>query len=107
MKYVKYIILSLFFVSCSDEEVDSAVIVEESISPDCQLFLEDYQAEIDNYISIQQQIELNGDDINLIIARNDAEQSISSMQTSPSLFQCCNSNILFKETIDSLNLLLD
>jgi len=106
VKYVKYIILSLFFVSCNDQEVDSAVIIEESISPDCQLFLEDYQAEIDNYISIQQQIELNGDDLNLIIARNDAEQSISSMQTSPSLFQC-NSNILFKETIDSLNLLLD
>ena len=106
MKYVKYIILSLFFVSCNDEEFDSAVIVEESISPDCQLFLEDYQAEIDNYISIQQQIELNGDDINLIIARNDAVKSISSMQTSPSLFQC-NSNILFQETIDSLNLLLD
>ena len=106
MKYVKYIILSLFFVSCNDPKDDSAVFVEESISDDCQLFLEDYQAEIDNYISIQQQIELNGDDINLIIARNDAEQSISSMQTSPSIFQC-NSNILFKETIDSLNLLLD
>ena len=106
MKYVKCIILSLFFVSCNDPKVDSAVIVEESISDDCQLFLEDYQAEINNYISIQMQIELNGDDINLIIARNDAEKSISSMQTSPSLFQC-NSNILFKETIDSLNLLLD
>lgn len=106
MKYVKYIILSLFFVSCNDQEVDSAVIVEESISAECQLFLEDYQMEINNYLRIQQQIELNGDDINLIMARNDAEKSISSMQTSPTLFQC-SSNILFKDNIDSLNLLLD
>ena len=30
MKYIKYIILSLFFVSCNEPKDDSAVIVEES-----------------------------------------------------------------------------
>ena len=78
----------------------------DNLPSDCEIFLEDFTAEVSNYISIQKQIEETGDDINLIIARNSSEQIISEMQSDPTLFKCV-SNTVFQKSLDSLNNLLD
>ena len=100
-----YLIVSLFLIGCgnSNEPGNNQM---DNLPSDCKIFLEDFTAEVTNYISVQKQIEEIGDDINLIIARNSAEQIISEMQSDPVLFKCV-SNSVFQNSLDSLNNLLD
>ena len=100
-----YLIVSLFLIGCgnSNEPGNNQM---DNLPSDCKIFLEDFTAEVTNYISVQKQIEEIGDDINLIIARNSAEQTISEMQSDPALFKCV-SNAKFQKSLDSLNNLLD
>ena len=100
-----YLIVSLFLIGCgnSNEPGNNQM---DNLPSDCKIFLEDFTAEVTNYISVQKQIEEIGDDINLIIARNSAEQTISEMQSDPALFKCV-SNSVFQKSLDSLNNLLD
>tara|TARA_Y100000589_G_scaffold73516_1_gene66651 strand:+ start:1611 stop:1931 length:321 start_codon:yes stop_codon:yes gene_type:complete len=100
-----YLIVSLFLIGCgnSNEPGNNQM---DNLPSDCKIFLEDFTAEVTNYISVQKQIEEIGDDINLIIARNSAEQTISEMQSDPALFKCV-SNAIFQKSLDSLNNLLD
>lgn len=101
------IIVSLLFVSCSNNSAKEAINDSAAeLSPECKIFLEDYQYEVANYLKIQTQITTAGEDINLIIARNSAEESIVSMQSDPGLFKCISSPV-FKMAIDSLNTLMD
>jgi hypothetical protein len=102
-----FIIVSLLFFSCSNNSAKEAINDSASeLSPECKIFLEDYQYEVANYLKIQTQITTAGEDINLIIARNSAEESIVSMQSDPGLFKCISSPV-FKMAIDSLNTLMD
>ena len=105
MKKKFYLIVSLFLIGCgnSNESLNNQM---DNLPSDCEIFLEDFTAEVSNYISIQKQIEENGDNINLIIARNSSEQIISEMQSDPTLFKCV-SNTVFQKSLDSLNNLLD
>ena len=100
-----YLIFLLFLIGCGNSN-DSGNNQMDNLPSDCKIFLEDLTAEVTNYISVQKQIEESGDDINLIIARNSAEQIISEMQSDPDLFKCV-SNTLFQKSLDSLNNLLD
>ena len=100
-----YLISLLFLIGCGNSN-DSGNNQMDNLPSDCEIFLEDFTSEVSNYISIQKQIEESGDDINLIIARNSAEQIISEMQSDPTLFECV-SNALFQKSLDSLNNLLD
>ena len=99
------VVLLFVLVACSSSNEPSSQHIE-TLPSDCEIFLEDYNMEVSNYLKIQNNIELKGEDINLIIARNSAEESIVAMQSDPTLFKC-SSNILFQNTIDSLNGLMD
>ena len=81
-------------------------LINEDLSESCKLFLEDYNLAIQRYLKIQKDIDQNGDNFTLILARNDAEESMNSMLTSPDLFQC-SSNNYFQTQLDSLNALKD
>lgn len=96
----------LFVLTACNSSNEPASTPTETLNSDCKIFLEDYNTEVSNYLKIQNTIELNGEDINLIISRNSAEESIMAMQSDPILFKC-SSNILFQNTIDSLNGLMD
>lgn len=105
LKKYTFILFVIVFTSCGSSEDQSSSMVE-NISDDCKIFLEDYSLEVAGYLKIQKNIELNGDDMNLIIARNSFEESITALQSDPGLFSCI-SNTSFKKSIDSLNSLLD
>lgn len=96
----------LFVLAACNSSNKPAISPAETLNSDCEMFLEDYNTEVSNYLKIQKNIELKGEDINLIIARNLAEESITAMQSDPTLFKC-SSNTLFQNTIDSLNGLMD
>ncbi len=99
--------LFLLFISAAcNSSNEPAKPSADTLSSDCKIFLEDYNMEVSNYLKIQNNIEFNGEDINLIVARNTAEESIMAMQSDPTLFKC-SSNTLFQNTIDSLNGLMD
>ena len=104
---LRTLILLFLFVSCQNNEnkktIDKSSI---NLSPECEIFLEDYEYEVLNYLSIQNEITESGDDINLLMGRNSAEESVKSMQSDPLLFKCI-SNSKFKTRIDSLNALMD
>ena len=99
------LVLLFVLVTCNSSN-EPATPPTETLNYECEIFLEDYNTEVSNYLKIQNTIELNGEDINLIIARNSAEESIMAMQSDPILFKC-SSNTLFQNTIDSLNGLMD
>jgi hypothetical protein len=104
---LRILILLFLFVSCQNNE-NKQTIDKSSIklSSECEIFLEDYESEVLNYLSIQNEITESGEDINLIMGRNSAEESVKAMQSDPVLFKCI-SNSKFKITIDSLNALMD
>jgi hypothetical protein len=101
------LIILFLFVSCQNNENKQAIDKSSIIlSPECEIFLEDYESEVLNYLSIQNEITYSGEDINLIMGRNSSEESVKAMQSDPLLFKCI-SNSKFKITIDSLNALMD
>jgi hypothetical protein len=105
LKNTTLILLLIVFNSCGSSEDQSSSNLK-NMSADCKIFLEDYSMEVAGYLAIQKNIELNGDDMNLIIARNSSEESITALQSDPGLFNCI-SNTSFKSAIDSLNSLME
>ena len=101
------LIIVFLFASCQNNENNQVIDNSStSLSTDCKIFLEDYESEVLNYLSVQKEIIEKGEDINLIIQRNLAEESVVLMQSDPGLFKCI-SNSQFKTRIDSLNALMD
>tara|TARA_B100001287_G_scaffold246156_1_gene223952 strand:+ start:9656 stop:9976 length:321 start_codon:yes stop_codon:yes gene_type:complete len=101
------LVLLLFFISCQNNGNNKPIDnFSNNLNSECKIFLEDYESEVLNYLSIQSKISDSQNDINLIMERNSAEESVKSMQSDPGLFKCI-SNSKFKATIDSLNALMD
>ena len=101
------LIILVLFASCQTNENNKDIVNSSiNISPECKVFLEDYETEVKYYLAIQNKIDETGEDINLIMERNSAEESVRGMQSDPGLFKCI-SNFQFKASIDSLNALMD
>jgi len=76
--------------------------IENPISEDCKLFLEDYASAIKSFSNLVSKIEKNPDDINLIIARGSQEDDLYSYSSKPQMFQC-SQNDAFKQQVEILN----
>ncbi len=72
----------------------------------CRDFLEGFASEIDEYISLIKQIEHQESNLNLILKRNNLEESIQTFLSDPTLFKC-SSDPTFVAQIDSLNALME
>ncbi len=79
-----------------------AAEIENPISDDCKLFLEDYASAIKSFSNLVSKIEKNPDDINLIIARGSQEDNLYSYSSKPQMFQC-SQNDAFKQQVEILN----
>ena len=107
MKSISLIIGFLFlFWSCNNQSNESLNTEEQQLDQACVVFLEDFAAEIDEYITLVSQIEQGESDFNMILKRNNLEQSIQSYLSDPTFFKC-SSSLAFKIQIDSLNALME
>ena len=107
MKSIGLIIGFLFlFWSCSNETDENLHTEDQQLDQACVVFLEDFAAEIDEYIIVVSQIEQGESDFNIILKRNALEQSIQSYLSDPTFFKC-SSSPAFNTQIDSLNALME
>lgn len=75
---------------------------EDPISEECKAFLEEYADAIKSFSGLLDKIEANPDDINLMIARPDAEENLYSFASKPQMFKC-SQNEAFKKQVEILN----
>lgn len=107
MKSICFIIGFLFlFWSCNNHADESIITEEQQLDQACVIFLEDFAAEIDEYITVVSQIEQGESDFNMILKRNNLEQSIQSYLSDPTFFKC-SSSPAFNIQMDSLNALME
>ena len=107
MKSICLIIGFLFlFWSCNNQPDESIITEEQQLDQACVIFLEDFAAEIDEYITVVSQIEQGESDFNMILKRNNLEQSIQSYLSDPTFFKC-SSSPTFNIQMDSLNALME
>ena len=107
MKSICFIIGFLFlFWSCNNHAEESIITEEQQLDQACVIFLEDFAAEIEEYISVVSQIEQGESDFNMILKRNNLEQSIQSYLSDPTFFKC-SSSPAFNIQMDSLNALME
>ena len=107
MKSTHLIIGFLFlFWSCNNQTDEPPHTEKQQLDQDCVVFLEDFAAEIDEYINVVSQIEQGESDFNMILKRNNLEQSIQSYLSDPTFFKC-SSSPTFNIQIDSLNALME
>ena len=107
MKSIGLIIGFLFlFWSCSNETDENLHTEDQQLDQACVVFLEDFAAEIDEYIIVVSQIEQGESDFNMILKRNNLEQSIQSYLSDPTFFKC-SSSPAFNIQMDSLNALME
>ena len=107
MKSICLIIGFLFlFWSCNNHTDESIITEEQQLDQACVIFLEDFAAEIDEYITVVSQIEQGESDFNMILKRNNLEQSIQSYLSDPTFFKC-SSSPTFNIQMDSLNALME
>ena len=107
MKSIHLIIGFLFlFWSCNNHADESIITEEQQLDQGCVIFLEDFAAEIDEYITVVSQIEQGESDFNMILKRNNLEQIIQSYLSDPTFFKC-SSSPTFNIQMDSLNALME
>lgn len=107
MKSICFIIGFLFlFWSCNNHADESIITEEQQLDQACVIFLEDFAAEIDEYITVVSQIEQGESDFNMILKRNNLEQSIQSYLSDPTFFKC-SSSPTFNIQMDSLSALME
>ena len=107
MKSISSIIGILFlFWSCNNQSNETHINEEQQLDQDCVVFLEEFASEIEDYVTLVAQIEQGESDFNMILKRNNLEQSIQSYLSDPTFFKC-SSSLAFKFQIDSLNALME
>ena len=107
MKSISLIIGFLFlFWSCNNQTNENPNTEEQELGQDCVVFLEQFAAEIKDYVTVITQIEQGESDFNIILKRNALEQSIQSYLSDPTFFKC-SSSPAFNNKIDSLNALME
>ena len=107
MKYISFIIGFLFvFLSCNNQTNETPKTEDQQLDQDCVIFLGQFAAEIEDYVTVVTQIELGESDINIILKRNALEQSIQSYLSDPTFFKCSSSSA-FNTKMDSLNALME
>ena len=107
MKSISLIIGFLFlFWSCNNESNEFPKTEEQQLDKDCVVFLEKFAVEIEDYVTVVNQIEHGESDFNIILKRNALEQSIQSYLSDPTFFKC-SSSPAFNTKIDSLNALME
>ena len=107
MKSISLVIGFLFlFWSCNNQTNETSKTEEKQLGQDCVVFLELFAAEIEDYVTVVTQIEQGESDFNIILKRNDLEQSIQSYLSDPTFFKC-SSSPAFNTKMDSLNALME
>ena len=107
MKSISLIIGFLFvFWSCNNHTNETPKTEEQQLDQDCVVFLGQFAAEIEDYVTVATQIEQGESDFNIILKRNDLEQSIQSYLSDPTFFKC-SSSPAFNTKMDSLNALME
>jgi hypothetical protein len=76
--------------------------IENPISEDCKMFLEDYAEGIKSFASITEKVAANPEDIGLQIQLSSASEDINSWASMPQMFQC-SQNEAFQKQIEILN----
>lgn len=76
--------------------------IENPISEDCKMFLEDYAGGIKSFANITEKVAANPEDIGLQIQLSSASEDINSWATMPQMFQC-SQNEAFQKQIEILN----
>jgi len=107
LKSISSIIGVLFlFWSCNNQSNETPINDEQQLDQDCVVFLEEFASEIENFVTVVTQIEQGESDFNMILKRNNLEQSIQSYLSDPTFFKC-SSSPAFNIQIDSLNALME
>tara|TARA_B100000989_G_scaffold276991_1_gene237621 strand:+ start:275 stop:601 length:327 start_codon:yes stop_codon:yes gene_type:complete len=107
LKSISLVIGFLFlFWSCNNQTNETPKTEEKQLGQDCVVFLELFAAEIEDYVTVVTQIEQGESDFNIILKRNDLEQSIQSYLSDPTFFKC-SSSPAFNTKMDSLNALME
>ena len=94
------------FWSCNNQTNETHDTEEQQLDQDCVVFLVQFAAEIEDYVTVATQIEQGESDFNIILKRNALEQSIQSYLSDPTFFKC-SSSPAFNTQIDSLNALME
>ena len=94
------------FWSCNNQTNETHDTEEQQLDQDCVVFLEQFAAEIEDYVTVITQIEQGESDFNIILKRNALEQSIQSYLSDPTFFKC-SSSPAFNSKLDSLNALME
>ena len=76
--------------------------IENPISEDCKMFLEDYAEGIKSFASITEKVAENPEDIGLQIQLSSASEDINAWASMPQMFQC-SQNEAFQKQIEILN----
>ena len=76
--------------------------IENPISEDCKMFLEDYAGGIKSFANITEKVAANPEDIGLQIQLSSASEDINSWASMPQMFQC-SQNEAFQKQIEILN----
>ncbi len=76
--------------------------IENPISEDCKMFLEDYAEGIKSFASITEKVAANPEDIGLQIQLSSASEDINAWASMPQMFQC-SQNEAFQKQIEILN----
>ncbi len=76
--------------------------IEDPISEECSLLLEEYASAIKTYDALLNKIEANPDNVSLMIQRSPLEENLDSYATKPQFFSCTQ-NKAFKKQFDILN----
>ena len=104
--------------SMSREEIDSARTeyenstsleiqqieeeIENPISEDCMMFLEEYADEVKSFTDLVDRMAANPDDINLKVTYMSQSENLGSYSTNPQMFQC-SQNEAFVKQVEILN----
>ncbi len=76
--------------------------IEDPISEECSVLLEEYASAIRSYDELMKKIDANPDDFNLMMLRDPQEENLDSYATMPQFFNC-SQNKAFKKQFDILN----
>ena len=76
--------------------------IENPISENCKMFLEDYAEGIKSFASITEKVAANPEDIGLQIQLSSASEDINAWSSMPQMFQC-SQNEAFQKQIEILN----
>ncbi|MFT7156316.1 MAG: hypothetical protein ACI8Q1_001322 [Parvicella sp.] len=76
--------------------------IENPISEECKIFLQEYADAIKSFSKFADKMEKNPDDMNLMIARSGKEDELYGFSSKPMMFQC-SQNDAFKQQVEILN----